>query len=264
VKKENRALPLLRQLLSELSPEARKSLSPAAQEPETEDQTVPVPAIQETFAEADRPLASASVGEKNEAPETVASVPIPSSSPEGSPGDQETSLSGLLKELTETGKELLTTPQTNSVPASVEKETAPQISAPALMPVEKEPAPQLSASAPMFAAKEDISSLSMTAPLPAVRETFSEADQPLAPAPEAKAEPLSSAASSPKQDFSDLISRLSSVLQPAGNTVTNTSNNVSAPVTINVNARGSDAEKIGETIYNTAERYLLRTLKSPV
>ena len=39
--------------------------------------------------------------------------------------------------------------------------------------------------------------------------------------------------------------------------------NVSAPVTINVNAMGSNAEAIGQTIYNTAERYLLRTLKSP-
>ena len=263
VKKEGQALPLLRQLLSELSPEARQSLTPAAQEPETEDQAVPVPAIRETFAEADRPLASASVGEKNEVPETVASVPIPSSSPEGSPGDQETSLSGLLKELTETGKELLTTPQTNSAPVSVEKETVPKLSAPALIPVEKEPAPQLSASAPMFAAKEDISSLSMTAPLPTVRETLSEADQPLAPAPAVQTESLSSGSVAQQESVSDLISRLSSALQPAGNTVTNTSNNVSAPVTINVNARGSDAEKIGETIYNTAERYLLRTLKSP-
>ena len=39
--------------------------------------------------------------------------------------------------------------------------------------------------------------------------------------------------------------------------------NVSAPVTINVNAMGSNAEAIGQTIYNTAERYLLRTLKTP-
>ena len=39
--------------------------------------------------------------------------------------------------------------------------------------------------------------------------------------------------------------------------------NVSAPVTINVNAMGSNAEAIGQTIYNTAERYLLRTLKAP-
>ena len=39
--------------------------------------------------------------------------------------------------------------------------------------------------------------------------------------------------------------------------------NVSAPVTINVNAMGSSAEQIGQTIYNTAERYLLRTLQKP-
>ena len=37
--------------------------------------------------------------------------------------------------------------------------------------------------------------------------------------------------------------------------------NVSAPVTINVNAMGSNVEAIGQTIYNTAERYLLRTMK---
>ena len=50
---------------------------------------------------------------------------------------------------------------------------------------------------------------------------------------------------------------------PSGN-VTQNNQNVSAPVTINVNATGSNAEQIGETIYNTAERYLLRTLKAPV
>ena len=49
---------------------------------------------------------------------------------------------------------------------------------------------------------------------------------------------------------------------PGGN-VTQNNQNVSAPVTINVNATGSNAEAIGQTIYNTAERYLLRTLKSP-
>ncbi len=47
---------------------------------------------------------------------------------------------------------------------------------------------------------------------------------------------------------------------PGGN-VTQNNQNVSAPVTINVNAMGSNAEQIGETIYNTAERYLLRTMK---
>ena len=50
---------------------------------------------------------------------------------------------------------------------------------------------------------------------------------------------------------------------PSGN-VTQNNQNVSAPVTINVNAMGSNAEQIGQTIYNTAERYLLRTLKAPV
>lgn len=38
-------------------------------------------------------------------------------------------------------------------------------------------------------------------------------------------------------------------------------NNVSAPVTINVNASGSDAKQIGQSVYNAAERYLLRTMK---
>ena len=49
---------------------------------------------------------------------------------------------------------------------------------------------------------------------------------------------------------------------PSGN-VTQNNQNVSAPVTINVNAMGSNAEDIGESIYNTAERYLLRTLQRP-
>ena len=98
--------------------------------------------------------------------------------------------------------------------------------------------------------------------LPVIREVFAEADHTLAPAPTAQTESLPSATSSPKQDLSDLVSRLSSMIQPSGNTVTNTSNNLSAPVTINVKATGSDAEQIGETIYNTAERYLIRTLRS--
>ena len=44
------------------------------------------------------------------------------------------------------------------------------------------------------------------------------------------------------------------------NSVQNNSN-VSAPVTINVSASGASADRIGESIYNTAERYLLRTMK---
>lgn len=54
---------------------------------------------------------------------------------------------------------------------------------------------------------------------------------------------------------------LPSAVQPTASSVTNTSNNVSAPVTININASGSDANRIGQSIYDTAERYLLRTLR---
>ena len=53
-----------------------------------------------------------------------------------------------------------------------------------------------------------------------------------------------------------------SAVVPGGNVTQNTQN-VSAPITINVNAMGSNAEQIGQTIYNTAERYLLRTLQKP-
>ena len=47
----------------------------------------------------------------------------------------------------------------------------------------------------------------------------------------------------------------------SGSSVTQNNQNVSAPVTINVNASGADANRIGQSIYDTAERYLLRTLK---
>ena len=44
--------------------------------------------------------------------------------------------------------------------------------------------------------------------------------------------------------------------------ITQNNQTVSAPVSINVRASGSDGKEIGESIYNTAERYLLRTLRS--
>jgi len=43
--------------------------------------------------------------------------------------------------------------------------------------------------------------------------------------------------------------------------ITQNNSNVSAPVNIHVQASGANAESIGESIYNTAEKYLLRTLK---
>ena len=43
--------------------------------------------------------------------------------------------------------------------------------------------------------------------------------------------------------------------------ITQNNENVSAPVTINVHASGANAEQIGQKLYDTTERYLLRTLK---
>lgn len=43
--------------------------------------------------------------------------------------------------------------------------------------------------------------------------------------------------------------------------VTQNNSTVSAPVNIQVHASGANAEKIGESIYDIAERYLLRTMK---
>ena len=45
-------------------------------------------------------------------------------------------------------------------------------------------------------------------------------------------------------------------------TVTQNNQTVSAPVSIQVHASGADAQEIGQRLYDTAERYLLRTLRS--
>ena len=56
-----------------------------------------------------------------------------------------------------------------------------------------------------------------------------------------------------------------SVSPAAGNAVTEnitqTNKNVSAPVNIQVHSSGANAEQIGQKLYDTTERYLLRTLK---
>ena len=44
--------------------------------------------------------------------------------------------------------------------------------------------------------------------------------------------------------------------------ITQNNANVSAPVTIQVRSTGTNAEQVGQKLYDTAERYLLRTLKS--
>ena len=57
----------------------------------------------------------------------------------------------------------------------------------------------------------------------------------------------------------DLLSSASSAAAPVVNQ--NTTASVQAPVSINVTAAGSDPEAVGKSIYDVAERYLLRTLE---
>ena len=64
---------------------------------------------------------------------------------------------------------------------------------------------------------------------------------------------LSAASATPLSDFS--------ALAPSAG-VTQNNKNVSAPVTINVRAAGGDPERIGRSVYDAAERYLLRTLNN--
>ncbi len=61
---------------------------------------------------------------------------------------------------------------------------------------------------------------------------------------------------------SSLISGGLSAGQPAGTQITQNNSNVSAPVTIQVRSTGADAEQIGQKLYDTTERYLLRMLRS--
>ena len=225
VKKENRALPLLRQLLGELSPEARESLTPSATVPEkaAESPDLSSPSAQQPRTEADEPIL------KQAAPLTFI------------PNDPERSFDQPLPPVRETLSE-------EKGPAVSVQIPAPEISMPALVPAlaaEKEPA-------------------AVPAVIPDLRSILAEADRPLASVPAAQKEsfPAANDSPSPKQNLSDLVSQLSSALGPSGASVTNTSSNVSAPVTINVNANGSDASRIGQSVYNTAERYLLRTLRS--
>ena len=50
--------------------------------------------------------------------------------------------------------------------------------------------------------------------------------------------------------------------QPARTQITQNNSNVSAPVTIQVRSSGANTEQIGQKLYDTTERYLLRTLRS--
>ena len=61
------------------------------------------------------------------------------------------------------------------------------------------------------------------------------------------------------------VGHVLAVSPAAGNTVSRnisqTNQNVSAPVNIQVHSSGTNAEQIGQKLYDTTERYLLRTLK---
>ena len=70
-----------------------------------------------------------------------------------------------------------------------------------------------------------------------------------------------------KKDRADALSGLPDLLSSApaaAAPVVNQNNNqsVQAPVSINVTAAGSDPEAVGKSIYDVAERYLLRTLQA--
>ena len=99
-------------------------------------------------------------------------------------------------------------------------------------------------------------------PVPQVRQAFSAQSAAL---------PLSSAAGAKGQagagDASGLLAKLGDVLSASlhetTSTVTrNTNQNVSAPVTIQVHSSSANAEQVGQKLYDTTERYLLRTLKN--
>ena len=62
--------------------------------------------------------------------------------------------------------------------------------------------------------------------------------------------------------LSDLLASASAAAAPVINQ--STSNSVQAPVSINVTAAGSDPEAVGQSVYDIAEQYLLRTLQSGV
>ena len=59
-----------------------------------------------------------------------------------------------------------------------------------------------------------------------------------------------------------VLSEIPKAGEAGAGSVSHYSQNVSAPVNIHVTAAGSDPEQIGRSLYDTAERYLLRTLRS--
>ena len=280
VKKENRAVPLLKQLMGELSPEARQSLAGddetagavpdenlQALVPEREPETQTPEPLCQTAAQ---PLPQVREAEK-QPPE--AQTALQKREPES---DQQTPTVTQVIQLSEITapqplpqvREILTAPQ--PAPAQASEPEEKQEKSPALAP-EPEPAPLSSVIQNFYEAAEPAAQ-----PLPAVRESAEEtAVQPLPVIRElidtpAATQPLAAAAGkepAPDAGASGLLSKLGDLLstslhETVAPVVQNTSQNVSAPVTIQVRSTGANAEQVGQKLYDTAERYLLRTLKS--
>ncbi|MBR3335258.1 MAG: hypothetical protein IKG23_13285, partial [Clostridia bacterium] len=165
-------------------------------------------------------------------------------------------------------REILTEPQ--SAPTQASEPEEKQEDSPALAPTQ-ETAPLPSVIQNFYEAAEPASQ-----PLPADRESAEEtAVQPLPVIREvintpAVTQPLVAGAGKEMESVTDnsgLLEKLGDLLSTSlHETVTpvvqNTSQNVSAPVTIQVRSTGVNAEQIGQKLYDTAERYLLRTLQS--
>ena len=140
------------------------------------------------------------------------------------------------------------------------EEAVPEINVKELLPEEPEP--------------ESGEKLRMNAsqPLPRVRETLQEKqDGGMALNRNPEKEPVGQKAASAGTkeavpDVSSVFSRLADVLSASlkdvsAPVVQNTSQNVSAPVTIQVRSTGADAGQVGQELYDITERYLLRTLR---
>ena len=233
VKKENRAVPLLRQLMGELSPEARESLAVDEEDADAvpEDllqDAVPVQAPGPVKAEEAKP-AQPQAKPSAEPLRQAASLPLPAV------------------------REVIAEPQPAPVPAGETAEEPEKDDA----PPEKEPekAPQQTVIRNYY---ETMVSASL--PLPAVREVIDTpaARQPLAAASDGNGK-FSDSAAGLLSGLGDVLS--ASLHEASAPVVQNTSQNVSAPVNIQVHSTGANAEQVGQSLYDTAERYLLRTLK---
>ena len=246
VKKENRAVPLLKQLMGELSPEARQSLA-------GDDETagaVPEADLQALVPEREGKL------EEKEPVRQAALQPLPQVR-EAESDNQPLSVTQVI--------------QMREVPAPAQASEPEEKQ-------EKSPAPapvQETVSVPSVVQNFYEAAEPAAQPLPAVRESAEEtAVQPLPMIREvidtpAATQPLATAAGKePDPDIgaSGLLSKLGDLLstslhETVAPVVQNTSQNVSAPVTIQVRSTGANAEQVGQKLYDTAERYLLRTLR---